>query len=85
MFDEEDYTNDNSGSQGGFDMGWIEIIMAGLDMGQENTIRSQQIEADRQNKLGMFLFRDRGGNNDIVVVGVLALVIGIALIVLLKK
>jgi len=81
-----DYTQGVSSSSNSNSSGmWIEMAMALFGMGQENTIRNQQVRIQENQALANVLFRDRQSNEQLFVILGIMFMIAIVFFVVLKK
>ncbi len=84
---EEDYVNEpNSGNKQSNTSGmWIEMAMNLFGMGQENTIRNQQLKLAQNQALAGVLFRDRRSNEQLFVILGIFLMLAVVFFVVIKK
>ncbi len=83
----EDYVNDQSGGSNESNTGgmWIEMAMNLFGMGQENTIRNQQLKLAQNEALAGVLFRDRRSNEQLFVILGIFLLLAVVFFVVIKK
>lgn len=84
---EQDYSNEPSSGNGQSNTSgmWIEMAMALFGMGQENTIRNQQLKLAQNQALAGVLFRDRRSNEQLFVILGIFLMLAVVFFVVIKK